>query len=266
MNGQVDFLGARAFLIRFHDWLLTNHTGNLTRALFAFELEEAFNELKEWAYNLRSAVAKITFSDFLFISELSVCQTWVIANFTALKVDVRPVIESDPEVNWVRVQGGEQVEDGFGLWGGKSLRKQLMLERGLFGCILGEGRLNCVLGQLDNGYICLHSKNKLTFHFQLSWRKLHLQWSNQQWQTPFWFLPRLKTSQISGVMSITWSRGSLPLSSPPHILAGLKYFFYQNQSDLFNCHLCFQREFGRRICLFLRMILSPSFPAGIWQA
>ena len=76
----------------------------------------------------------------------------MIAHFTALKVDVRPVVESDPEVNCVRVQGGEQVEDGFGLWGGKSLRKKSILETGLFGCILGGGGLNCVLGQ-DNGYL-----------------------------------------------------------------------------------------------------------------
>ena len=217
----------------------------LTRALFAFELEEAFNELKEWAYNLRSAVAKITFSDFLFISELSVCQTWVIANFTALKVDVRPVIESDPEVNWVRVQGGEQVEDGFGLWGGKSLRKQLMLERGLFGCILGEGRLNCVLGQLDNGYICLHSKNKLTFHFQLSWRKLHLQWSNQQWQTPFWF--------FTSVGNFSKIRCRV-------------YYLKQRFSTIVqpSSHTGWTEEFWSKTDWLVRM--TPSFPAGIWQA
>ena len=134
-------------------------------------------------------------------------------------------------------------------FGAASLWENLLsFERGLFGFILGGDRLNCVLGQ-DNGYICQHFKNKLTFHFQPSWRRLHLQWSNQQWQTPFWFLRQLKTSQISGVTRITWSRGSLPLSSPPHIPAGLKSFD-QKQIDLFKWHLCFQREFGGKVVCF----------------
>ena len=111
--------------------------------------------------------------------------------------------------------------------------------------------------------IWLHSEEKLTFHFQPSWRRLHLHRSNQQGQTPLWgkdfLLLRCKTCKISLIFystdtkllkshwcsvtllyryfftsdikllwshwySVTWSRDSLPLSNHPRIPAGLKCF------------------------------------------
>ena len=46
-------------------------------------------------------------------------------NFNAFKAQVGPVVKADPEVNSVRVQLGEQLEDRFGLWSGQSLRKSI---------------------------------------------------------------------------------------------------------------------------------------------
>ena len=46
-------------------------------------------------------------------------------HFNAFKAQVRPVVKADPEVNSVRVQLGEQLEDRFGLWSGESLRKSI---------------------------------------------------------------------------------------------------------------------------------------------
>ena len=82
---------------------------------------------------------------------------------------------------------------------------QLEAVRELFGCILGGeleqiGQIGCFVVEIFWD-IWLHSEEKLTFHFQPSWRRLHLHRSNQQCQNAPWgkevLLCRYKTSQIS---------------------------------------------------------------------
>ena len=130
-------------------------------------------------------------------------------------------------------------------FGAASLWENLLLfERGLFGFILGGDRLNCVLGQ-DNGYICQHFKNKLTFHFQPSWRRLHLQWSNQQWQTPFWFF-----TSVENFLNIRCHA----------------YYLKQRFSTIVqpSSHTGWTEEFWSKTDWLVQM--TPLFPAGIWQA